>query len=204
MNLLAIYARLWSLIRLDLFLLAGALFLIGVFTAPIVFKKNISFLTKYPLWIFQTISQYIKNEYGIFPLFILIFSLNVLSLFLDLVAGWAIFLPVLLAFLTGLNISIISYKIGGQTGIIAIFFNPVALLEIPAAWLALSVSIDLGLTVLYNGFSSTATEVFSHAIDVFVFFVIPLLAIAAFLEATLITFIRRNSDDDYEDDVDVW
>jgi len=204
MNLLATYTRLWSFIRLDLFLLAGALFLTGVFLAPLVLKNNIKLLTKYPLWIFKTIARYIENEYGILPLFILIFSLNVFSLAIDLVTGFGIILPVILAFLTGLNIAIISYKIGGHTGIIAIFFNPVALIEIPAAWLALSLGMDLGINILLNGYSSIAAEVFSNSIDVFVFFIIPLLAIAAVLEATLITFIRRNSDDDYEDDLDVW
>jgi hypothetical protein len=204
MNLLAIYTRLWSFIRFDLFLFSGALFMLGVFVAPWVYKKNITLLTKYPLWIFKTVSQYIEHEYGILPLFILIFSLNVLSLLIDVVAGWGIILPVILAFLTGLNIAIISYKLGGHTGIIAIFFNPVALLEIPTAWLALSLGANLGVTILFNGYSSIATKVFSNSIDVFVFFIIPLLAIAAFLEATLITFIRRNSDDDNEDDLDVW
>lgn len=176
----------------------------GVFLAPLVLKNNIKLLTKYPLWIFKTIARYIENEYGILPLFILIFSLNVFSLAIDLVTGFGIILPVILAFLTGLNIAIISYKIGGHTGIIAIFFNPVALIEIPAAWLALSLGMDLGINILLNGYSSIAAEVFSNSIDVFVFFIIPLLAIAAVLEATLITFIRRNSDDDYEDDLDVW
>ncbi len=191
MNFALTYIKIWNLIDWTLFIYSAIIFLAGIVTAPWVIKLNVKFLIKYPTWVYQTLLKYIQYERGAFALFILIFSLNTLSLFLDLVVGWGIFLPFVFAYLTGLNIAIISYNLGGSTGILAIFFNPVALIELPAAWLALSAGMKLGISIINNGSLAPASVFFKQGIDLFVFFVIPLLLIAAILESTLISFARE-------------
>jgi len=191
MNFAVTYIKIWKLIDWTLFIYSAIIFLAGIVTAPWVIKLNLKFLIKYPTWVYQTLLKYIQYERGAFALFILIFSLNTLSLFLDLVVGWGIFLPFAFAYLTGLNIAIISYNLGGSTGILALFFNPVALIELPAAWLALSAGMKLGISIIKNGSFAQASVFFKQGIDLFVFFVIPLLLIAAILESTLISFVRE-------------
>ncbi|MCI0513503.1 stage II sporulation protein M [candidate division KSB1 bacterium] len=200
------YSQIWTSIDWYLVLLSAGIFLLGIVVAPWVLKNEINFLIRYPLWVFRTLSKYIDQERGILPLFILIFSLNVLSLSLDVLSGWGGVLPFLFAFLTGLNIALISFKIGGHSGILALLFNPVALLELPAAWLALSGGMQIGVNVLKFDYSELTLGVFRQVLDLFVFVVIPLLAISALLESILITLIRDESDenDDIEDDFDVW
>lgn len=206
MDLILVYSRIWASIDWYLVMLSASTFFIGILVAPWVLKRKISYLIRYPLWVFRTLSKYLEQERGILPLFILIFSLNVLSLSIDVVSGWGVFLPFVFAFLTGLNIALISFKIGGHSGILALLFNPVALLELPAAWLALSGGMQIGLNILKFDYSDLTLGVFRQALDLFVFVVIPLLGISALLEATLITLIRDESDknDDVEDDFDVW
>jgi uncharacterized membrane protein SpoIIM required for sporulation len=191
MNFAAIYFRIWKLIDWNLFIYSALIFLTGIISAPWVIKFKLNFLIKYPTWVYQILLKYIKYENGFLALFVLIFSLNTISLFLDLVVGWGIFLPFLFAYLTGLNIAIISYNLGGSTGILALFFNPVALIELPAAWLALSAGMKLGISIIQNGSYIQAGTCFRQGIDLFVFFVIPLLVIAAILESTLISFVRE-------------
>jgi len=193
MDLIAIYKRVWALISWDYFVLAGVTFLLGVTSAPLVVKRNIRLLIKFPYWIFQTIQRYIRHEHNIRSLFILIFALNTFSLSIDFLAGWGILLPLVFCFLTGLNVSIISFKLGGHTGILALFLNPVALIELPAAWFAISIGMKLGVTIYQSGYSQQALNIFYQGIDIFVFLVIPLLALAAFLEAVLIQLIQNNS-----------
>lgn len=200
------YSQIWTSIDWYLVLLSASIFLLGIVVAPWVLKNEINFLIRYPLWVFRTLSKYIDQERGILPLFILIFSLNVLSLSIDVISGWGVVLPFLFAFLTGLNIALISFKIGGHSGILALLFNPVALVELPAAWLALSGGMQIGLNVVKFDYSELTFGVFRQVLDLFVFVVIPLLAISALLESILITLIRDESDenDDTEDDLDVW
>lgn len=196
MNIALTYIKIWNLIDWNLFIYSALIFLIGLISAPWVIKFKLNFLIKYPTWVYQILLKYIKYERGAFSLFILIFSLNTLSLFIDLVCGWGIFLPFFFAYLTGLNIAIISYNLGGNTGILALLFNPVALLELPAAWLALSAGMKLGISIIKNGSFAHAIVHFKQGIDLFVFFVIPLLVIAAILESTLIAFVREFNEED--------
>jgi uncharacterized membrane protein SpoIIM required for sporulation len=196
MNFAAIYIKIWKLIDWNLFIYSALIFLTGVISAPWVIKFQLNFLIKYPTWMYRILLKYIKYENGFLALFVLIFSLNTISLFLDLVVGWGIFLPFLVAYLTGLNIAIIAYNLGGSTGILALFFNPVALIELPAAWLALSAGMKLGISIIQTGSYAQADTYFRQGLDLFVFFVIPLLAIAAILESTLISFVREFHEED--------
>lgn len=196
MNFATTYFKIWKLIDWNLFIFSALIFLTGIISAPWVIKFKLNFLIKYPTWVYQTLTKYIKYEKGILALFILIFSLNTISLFLDLIVGWGIVLPFLFAYLTGLNIAIISYNLGGNTGILALFFNPVALIELPAAWLALSAGMRLGISIINSGSFAQASIYFKQGMDLFVFFVIPLLIIAAILESTLISFVREFHEED--------
>ena len=207
MDILLIYLKLWSWIPWSNFVIAAVLFILGIVVAPQVLNRDIQFLIKFPAYVFKTLIRYIEQESKTFSLFILIFSFNTFSLFLDFLSGWGFQLPFIFAFLTGLNIAIIAFKLGGYSGILALIMNPVALLELPAAWLSLAWGIKLGQAVRLYGYSEKTFIVFQQGVDTFVFLVIPLLAIAAILEAVLIQYIRNKTDfddSDADDDFHFW
>ncbi len=180
-----IYARIWRLIDGFLFLLAALLFFLGVFFAPVVVKKEVGLLLRYPLWIWGLIKRHIDLDAPFFRLWALIFSLNSFSLFCNLVSGFCIILPPLFAFLLGIHIAIISLKELGKLRIVFLVLNPVSLFELPAAWISLSLGMRFGWD-LYLSKYSNVLSLFERNLMGYLLVVLPLLAIAGFIEVSLI------------------
>jgi len=185
MHILSIYRNLLGRIDGSLFLLAAALFFLGIFFAPIVFKKQIRPLLWYPLWIWKVIKQYADPVTPFFSLWALIFSLNALSLFCNLVSGLSIMLPPFFSFLLGLHIAVICLKELGSLGLFPLILNPVSLLELPAAWISLSLGMSLGRQLYLNGYANVL-YLFRNGLMVYLFIVLPLLALSGFIEVSLI------------------
>ncbi|MFQ6079232.1 MAG: stage II sporulation protein M [Thermodesulfobacteriota bacterium] len=190
MDILLIYANVWKLIDWALFLIAAGLFFLGVFFAPIVVKKEVGLLIRYPLWIWGLIKRHIDLGAPFFRLWALIFSLNSFSLFCNLVSGFSIILPPLFAFLLGIHIAIISLKEMGKLRLVFLILNPVSLLELPAAWMSLSLGMRFGRD-LYLSKYTHVFYLFERNLMGYVFLVLPLLALAGFIEVSLIKVLGK-------------
>ena len=190
MDIFLIYANTWRLIDGFLFLLAAVLFFAGVFFAPIVVRKEVGVLLWYPLWIWGLIKRHIDLGAPFFRLWALIFSLNSFSLFCNLVSGFFIILPPLFAFLLGIHIAIISLKEIGKLRLVFLILNPVSLLELPAAWISLSLGMRFGRD-LYLSKYTNVLSLFERSLTGYLFAVLPLLAIAGFIEVSLIKALGK-------------
>ena len=185
MDIVSIYRNLWGLIDGGFFLLAAALFFSGAFFAPIVVEKQIRPLLWYPLWIWKAIRRHVDPGAPFLRLWGLIFSLNSLSLFCNLVSGLFIVFPPLFAFLLGVHIAVICLKEVGNLRLFPLILNPVSLLELPAAWISLSLGMSLGREVYLRGYT-IALSLFWRELTGYLFLVLPLLAVAALVEVSLI------------------
>ena len=186
------YGNMWRLIDGTLFLLAAVLFFLGVFFAPIVVKKEIRLLLWYPLRIWRLIKRHIDLDAPFLRLWALIFSFNSLSLFCNLVSGLSIILPPLFAFLLGAHIAIISLKEVGRLGVVPLILNPVSLFELPAAWISLSLGMSLGRELYLNRYANVL-YIFGQELMGYLLLVLPLLAIAGFIEVSLIKALGKKS-----------
>ncbi len=192
MDVFSIYGNVWRLIDGFFFLLAAVLFFLGVLSAPIVVKKEIKPLLWYPLWMWGLIKRHIDLGAPFLKLWALIFSLNSVSLFCNLVSGLFIILPPLFSFLLGIHIAIISLKELGKVRLAFLILNPVSLFELPAAWISLSLGMSLGRE-LYLSKYANVLSLFGRELMGYVFFVLPLLVIAGFIEVFLIKALERGS-----------
>jgi hypothetical protein len=185
MDIVSLYHNLCGLIDGEFFLLAAALFFLGAFFGPIVLKKQIRLLLWYPLWIWKIIKRYVDPGAPFLRLLAIIFSLNSLSLFCNLVSGLFIIFPFLFAFLLGVHITVICLKEVGNVRLFPLILNPVSLLELPAAWMSLSLGMSLGREVYLGGYTN-ALSLFLRELTGYLFLVLPLLAVAALVEVSLI------------------
>jgi hypothetical protein len=190
MDILSLYGVVWGLIDGTFFLVAAALFFSGVFFAPIAVEKELGLLLWYPLWIWRMIKRYVDPGTPFSRLWALIFSLNSLSLFCNLVSGLFIVLPPLFSFLLGTHIAVICLKEMGKVRLFALILNPVAVFELPAAWISLSLGMSLGRGLYLKGYG-TVLSLFEHHLMGYFLVVLPLLAIAGFIEVSLIKALRK-------------
>ena len=192
MDVFSIYGNVWKLIDGFFFLLAAVLFFLGVLAATIVVKKEINLLLWYPLWMWGIIKRHIDLGAPFLKLWAVIFSLNSVSLFCNLVSGLFIILPPLFSFLLGIHIAIISLKELGKVRLVLLILNPVSFFELPAAWISLSLGMSLGRE-LYLSKYTKVLSLFGRELMGYLFLVLPLLAIAGFIEVSLIKALGRGS-----------
>jgi len=192
MDILLIYANTWKLLDGILFLLAAAFFFAGVFLAPIVVRKKVELLLRYPLWVWRMFKKHVDLGTPFLKLWALIFSLNSLSLFCNLVSGFFIILPFLFALLLGIHIGVIALKEMGSLRPTLLILNPVSLFELPAAWISLALGMGFGVD-LYLGKFTNVLSLFERNLMGYFFLVLPLLAIAGFIEVSLIKFLGKGT-----------
>ena len=104
------FVQAFSHLNGHLILLAGILFTLGIMLADPVFERNITWLISYPVWVYKNIEKLMDHLSNSLLTFLFIFFFNAINLFLGLVSGFLILLPVLLAIWTGLNVGIIVRK----------------------------------------------------------------------------------------------
>lgn len=188
------FSELFDAVHYAYFFISAVLFLIGINTGPIVVEKNIRWLMAYPLLMKQLMEKYFKTKSAFIVLFLIIFSLNNLSLFTSFLSGFLVILPPIAAFVTGLNVAIISFEVMGWQGIWHILVNPVAWLEFPAAWLSFGLGFRLSETLLKSGSLQTTIDKFISLLPIYFKYVFTLLLLAGLLEAALIVFAEKIND----------
>ena len=134
--------------------------------------------------------QFFEKTHHPLKIFFILISLNTLSLFLNLLSAWGVILPYLFVIYMGINIGIVMYhSLEGRYYYIGLL-NPVALLELPAAWLSIAMAIQFSLT---HYFKMTGLEVisFNQYLKYFTITVLPLLFIAGVVETILIAKVEK-------------
>lgn len=188
------FSELFEAVNYTYFFISAVLFLVGINSGPIVVERNIQWLMAYPLLMKRLMEKYFKTKRAFAILFLLILGLNNLSLFSSFLSGFLVILPPIAAFLTGLNVAIISFELMGWQGIWQILVNPVAWIEFPAAWLSFALGFRLSETILIKGSLQMTIDTFIALLPIYFKYVFILLLLAALLEAALIVFAEKIND----------
>ncbi len=196
-----IYKDVFASLNWDLIGFSAILFMIGVLLAPTIIERNMRWLTAYPEWAFQKIEQFVDKKPSVWKLFLVIFFLNTLSVLIVYLSGFTIILPFLLIIWAGINSGILLYKnTGGGIALILFFLNPVALFELPANWIGFSLPLEMSLFYFHAFTYKTVLQTFQRNFFVFEWLVIPLLILAALIEASLIHKFGTKTDNESNND----
>ncbi len=193
--MLSSFINLFQLINFQIFLSAALLFFIGYAIAPTAYYKKIRWLTAYPFFIIHLMDKYFRKEWPPVLIFIVILILNTFSLCINLLSGWGIILPVLFSIYMGINIGVIMYHSLEGRFYYASLLNPVAMIELPASWITITLAIQFTLDHYFN-ISIIKNATFGDYLDVFLFLIIPMLIIADLIETSLIIISRKQADKD--------
>ena len=188
------FVDLYNIINAKIFLLSMLLFFTGYAIAPTAYYKKIKWLTAYPFFIIKLIDKHFKNDWHPLKIFLILFALNSLSLFLNLLSAWGVVLPFLFIIYLGINIGIVMYHSMAGKFYYFSLLNPVAMLELPAAWLSIAMAIQFSLNYFF-GISLTENVGFSDYVYFYSIFILPLMALAGIIETALIVFARNKGDE---------
>ena len=172
-------------------LLMGILFLVlGYASAPYVYHKKIRWLVSYPLWIAEKVKDWSERDWNPYILFLFIFCLNTISMSISFYSGKLLFLPILFAVWTGLNIGIITFHTLEGSFYFLALLNPVAMLELPAMFVAFALALGYNAQLLHMAIVPDPLD-FSVYLRAFAILVLPLLLIAGVLETALIKWTQK-------------
>lgn len=189
------FFEVFQVINLQVYLLSIFLFFTGYALAPTAYYKKIKWLIAYPLFIINLIDKHFNNDWHPLKIFIVIVLLNSISLFLNLLSAYGIILPVIFSIYLGINLGVVMYhSLHGKHYFLSLL-NPVALIELPAAWLSFSMALQFSATNYFDitGLSKVA---FDQYIYYFMITVLPILIIAGIIETALIVFAKKIEDKD--------
>ena len=188
------------LINPQIFFVSILVFFVGYTFAPTAYYKNIKWLTAYPLWVSKKLERLTKINWNPIVLFFFLLIINSISLFAALLCGLAPILPVLYTLSVGFNIGVITYHNLKGKLYYAALLNPVALFELPAAFVVFTMAFQYNLQMFNLNILNIHPAAFKDYINVFFYLVIPLLTIASIVETTLIIISKKiNPDDDNMD-----
>ncbi len=188
--MLQLYSQIWQVMNFNIFFTAILLFFIGYGLAPTAHFKNIKWLLAYPFFIMELMDKYFKYNWPALKIFLVIFILNSCSLFINLLSAWGIITPFLFIIYLGINMGVIIYHSFNGRFYFASLLNPVAIFELPAAWISITMAIQFSLKKFFHaGFLSEIS--FLQYLQYFMLTVLPLLFIAGIIEAFLIVWARR-------------
>ncbi len=180
-----------AMINFRIFLFSILLFFVGYTLAPFVYFRQIKILLAYPMWVARKLDKIADKNWHYLFLFFFIFSINLISLFIDLISGYIPGLPFLFAVWTGLNIGIVTYHtLEGRFYYVSLL-NPVALFELPAAFAAFSLAIELNCNLLNCFVFDRQITTFQPYLHSFAFIVIPLLIVAGIIETFAIRLAHK-------------
>ena len=179
------FLEVFRVINIQIFIISILLFFVGYAIAPTAYYKKIKWLTAYPFFIIKVMDTFFKKKHQPLKIFFILFNLNTFSLFLNLISAWGILLPFIFVLYMGLNIGVVMYhSLEGKFYYIGLL-NPVAILELPAAWLSITMAMQFSLQHFLNISFLPAID-FLKYVDYFLYTIIPLLLIAGIIETILI------------------
>jgi hypothetical protein len=179
------FLEVFRVINIQIFIISILLFFVGYAIAPTAYYKKIKWLTAYPFFIIKVMDTFFKKKHQPLKIFFILFTLNTFSLFLNLISAWGILLPFIFVLYMGLNIGVVMYhSLEGKFYYIGLL-NPVAILELPAAWLSITMAMQFSLQHFLN-ISFLPAIGFLKYVDYFLYTIIPLLLIAGIIETIMI------------------
>jgi len=184
------FSEVFKVINLQVYLFSVLLFLSGYAFAPTAYYKKIKWLTAYPFFIINLIEKHFNQDWPPFKIFIVILLLNSISLFTNLVSAFGVVLPILFSIYLGINLGIVMYHTLEGKHYYLSLFNPVALIELPAAWLSFTMAIQFS-AINYFNISGIADVSFYQYVSYFLITVIPLLVVAGIIETGLIVIAKK-------------
>ena len=194
------FSELFDVLSLTYFFLSAIIFVGGLYYGPIAVEKEITVLLRYPRWIHDTMERYFKTDFHFLLIFFLIFILNNVSLFSGFISGFIIIGPLLAAFYTGFNVSVITFDMMGWKGIWHILTNPVAWLEFPAAWISFGLGFQIAELQMLAFNSPDTFALFDSMLPIYISYVAGLLLVAAIVETGIIVIGRKMMDTMEKDD----
>ncbi len=180
-------------VRLTLVLAGMVFFFVGYAAAPWVYHKNIKWLVAFPMWMSVKLEAWSKKKINVYGLFLFIFGVNSISLTIDLLSGYILFLPVLFAAWTGLNIGVVTFHSLKGEFYFAALLNPVAMLELPAVFITFALALGYNLQLLQGSGAefSWKVNIYLHS---YLWIALPLLFIAAIIETAFIHWAQKIQD----------
>ena len=169
--------RYYFLIIAILFVLAG----IFSFIYPVFFKQ----------YIFNLIQELGNKTSGMnfFELFIFIFKNNLLTSFMGVILGIFTIFPLIIALFNGYVLGFVSsFAVKSSGGLILLKLLPHGIFELPALILSLGLGLRLGMFILAKNKKKDLLYNLKNSFWIFVYFIIPLLIIAALIESLGIFF----------------
>jgi uncharacterized membrane protein SpoIIM required for sporulation len=134
--------------------------------------------------------KYFKKEWHPIGIFAVILFLNSSSLFLNLLSGWGIVLPFLFCIYMGINIGVVMYHTLEGHFYFTSLLNPVAVIELPASWISITMAIQFSLQK-YFSINLVENVTFQDYLKIFIFLIVPMLLIADLIETSLIVLSRK-------------
>jgi hypothetical protein len=167
---------------------------------------NIEFLIWFPHFFIKLLSKYVNPRSSFIKIFLVIFLFNSISIALYMSSGIFVVLPYIIAFFTGMNIGISvfippqlnieGYEVHPAHGIgkalrMILFSSLVFICEIIVFSLALGMGMSLGAAVLSVetlGLSAAmfVGELLLIRVKAYLFICVPILALSACMEASVI------------------
>ncbi len=185
-----IYTELFDTINLQIYLFSVLLFFVGYALAPTAYYKKIKWLTSYPFFIINLIEKHFNQDWHPFKIFLVLLVLNSASLFLNLVSAYGIILPLMFSIYLGINLGIVMYHtLEGKHYYLGLF-NPVAIIELPAAWLSFTMAIQFSAAQYFNVDGITVVS-FNQYCYYFLITVIPMLIVAGIIETGIIVVAKQ-------------
>ena len=179
------FLAVFGVINTQVFFSSVLLFFVGYVLAPTAYYKEIKWLTAYPFFIIKLMDQFFKKKHHPLKIFLILISLNTISLFVNLLSAWGVILPIFFVIYMGINIGIVMYhSLEGRFYYLGLL-NPVAILELPAAWLSIAMAIQFSLTHYFELTDLTVVS-FNQYLHYFVMTILPILLLAAVIETILI------------------
>ena len=150
--------------HLSLGVIAALLFAAGLGTSVPAVRRDVRWLTAFPLWIIRRVMRLIGPSFPPVRVFLVIFCFNSVAIFLYMASGVLIVLPAAIAFLTGVNIGVILLKAGdvelpsgerplvdGMAADLEVDAGPlvglcslaVIVIELPCFWISVGMGIGL-------------------------------------------------------------
>lgn len=185
-------------------------FFAGFCSSYAVDHFKIRFLTWFPHWFLKKMSKYVNPKTGFIRIFLIIFLFNSISIALYMMSGLFVIFPFVIAFLTGMNIGLTvfippkmtveGYEMGhihgaGKLFKLMLFSTFVLVLEVITFSLALGMGMSLAVAMVSvssagpgasAGASLFIAELLSLRLKTYLMFCLPILAVSAYLEASVI------------------
>ncbi len=187
------------LLDLKSIMIAAVLFFAGYLIGPYLYKKRIKIFTAYPVWFSNKLIHFISRKKLKFVLLLpFIFSFNSFSLFTILISSIVAFLPIFLIFWLGINLGISITHISRGKNYWKMLLNPVSILELSASFITGGASIQFNLNhtqIMLKIFGKDILKflTLNDSIAIYLHFTLPILAIAAIIESSMIILYSRYS-----------